>query len=45
MAKTKTDYDTKHIVISKENYDDLLKRGKAGDSMNDIISRLMGKEV
>lgn len=37
----------KHILVDEQNYDFLKKLGQAGDSFNDIISRLVreGAEV
>jgi len=31
----------KHIVISNENFEKLKNLGKAGDSFNDVISKLL----
>jgi len=35
----------KHIVVSEINYQAIKNLGKAGDSFNDVISRLLEKEV
>jgi len=32
----------KHIVVSEENFQKLKDFGRAGDSFNDVISKLLG---
>jgi len=32
----------KHIIVDEENYQSLRNRGKAGDSFNDVIRKLLG---
>lgn len=34
----------RHIVVSSENYSRLKSLGDAGDSFNDVISRMLEKE-
>ena len=34
----------KHIVVTKEIYEQLRNEGKIGDSFNDVVKRLLGKE-
>lgn len=37
---------SKHIIISRDNYDKLKKFGKFGDSFDDIVTRILkGSEV
>jgi chromatin remodeling complex protein RSC6 len=31
----------KHIVVSDENFEELIKYGYANDSMNDVITRIL----
>jgi len=33
----------RHIVVTEENYSKLKELGKAGDSFNDVISKILGK--
>ena len=32
----------KHILVDEESYQGLRNRGKAGDSFNDVIKKLLG---
>jgi predicted CopG family antitoxin len=34
----------KHIVVTKEVYEQLRDQGKIGDSFNDVVKRLLGKD-
>jgi predicted CopG family antitoxin len=35
--------ELKHITISAENYNALKDLGKAGDSFNDVVTKVLGK--
>lgn len=34
----------KHIIVSESNYNKLKDRGKAGDSFNDVITKVLEKK-
>jgi predicted CopG family antitoxin len=34
----------KHIAVTTEVYEQLRNQGKVGDSFNDVVKRLLGKE-
>jgi predicted CopG family antitoxin len=34
----------KHIAVTNEVYEQLRNQGKVGDSFNDVVKRLLGKE-
>jgi hypothetical protein len=34
----------KHIVVANEIYEQLRNHGKIGDSFNDVVKRLLGRE-
>jgi len=44
MSKTLKDKNLIQIVVSTDNYAELKKRGLAGDSFNDVITKLLAKE-
>lgn len=35
----------KHIIIESVNYEKLKQLGKAGDSFNDVISKILNEKV
>ena len=36
---------SKHIVVTNEVYEQLCNQGKVGDSFNDVVKKLLGKET
>ncbi len=43
-AKTMKERNLRLIVVSTSNYFELKKRGLAGDSFNDVITKLLARE-
>ena len=35
----------RHIIVSYEIYEQLRSQGKLGDTFNDVVKRLLGKET